>query len=325
MASIRYLLAMLFALGSLLATAAGPAGPTLERLAADIAARVSDPDERARAAFDWIAQHIDYDGEAYQHRKVPELKPDDILRSGKTVCQGYAELLTALLGKLGVKSASIPGYAKGGGYIEGEHFSRKNHQWNAIRLKKGWVLVDVTWGAGSVDSEGRFTRQYSGFWFDVPPSLFAINHYPADSRYAFLPRQPTLADWENGFHIGAGILEQLLSNGFSAAQILAGVQLRSLPAAYQVENPQLQIISAPPGGVLRQGQRYMFEVQAAPPTKVALQIGEQTLSPEWQGDIARFSITIPAIRGQLYLLRSRNQGQHFYTDYDLVASWRIVD
>lgn len=63
------------------------------------------------------------------------------VKKKKTVCQGYAELFSAMCRYAGIHNRMVIGYARG------------DHSWNMVRLSNKWYYVDVTW-----NDTGRTSR-----------------------------------------------------------------------------------------------------------------------------------------------------------------------
>lgn len=144
----------------------------------------------ARAIYEWVADTIRYDHETYENIKryykdraaydVALNKPQDALFVYKQqlgVCSGKAELTVLMMKMAKIPSAYI-------GTTEGK--DGLGHAYNAIYLedgndgRKGWTLLDSTWGATNSDKDSRInggnitnklikdkTYYHSGFINDV--------------------------------------------------------------------------------------------------------------------------------------------------------------
>lgn len=145
--------------------------------------------EKVRAICIWICHHIEYDG------ANTSSDPAVVLRSGKSICAGYAALFEKMCSIAGIRCKYLTGYAKGYSYKEGKNVKDKYHAWNAVYLRGRWHLLDCTWASGFVD-DGKFTFRYKEFYFLTHPAIFINDHFPEDSKWQLL--KPTLSEQEFG-------------------------------------------------------------------------------------------------------------------------------
>ncbi|MGN0299262.1 MAG: transglutaminase domain-containing protein [Lachnospiraceae bacterium] len=95
--------------------------------------------EIALALHDVLLERVEYDNEAAAQADASVGNAYEALLKGKTVCSGYVQAYSYLLGQCGIMSV----------YIESEEL---NHAWNLIYLDNGneiadddWYEVDLTW------------------------------------------------------------------------------------------------------------------------------------------------------------------------------------
>ncbi len=176
-------------LHSVVATMPASAETSINGVADYIKSRVNAPDERIRAAHDWVVDRIAYDVAALDLPRIPPQDAEIIFRNRKGVCAGYARLLRTMGKRLGLDVV----YVVGNGREEDGEVSGIGHAWNAVKINGGWHLIDATWNAGSVgrDAGGarEFTKRYSTRYFLAPPEVFGLNHFPDDPRWQ-LRRRP---------------------------------------------------------------------------------------------------------------------------------------
>lgn len=187
----------------------------LDKLAKTFNTRYYEPKDRLRAAFAWIAYHIDYDVAGFYHSadlydaEFPGNMRDSVeretvyaervakrvLREHKAICAGYSKLFGTLCTKMGIKNREVQGWGK----ISVEKATTKlkaNHSWNLVHIDHKWQPVDVTWAAGYTDfSKGKFHREYVDHYFLTPPHLFLIDHYPLKKEDVLLSRVPEFSDF----------------------------------------------------------------------------------------------------------------------------------
>ena len=98
--------------------------------------------ERGLAAFEWVSRNISYRGGS-------SWKVGDVLESRESICQGYANLMSALLVAGDVPARVVVGESLLVNGI-GTHFSPRadatNHAWVMFHADGRWVICDPTAG-----------------------------------------------------------------------------------------------------------------------------------------------------------------------------------
>ncbi|XP_053314921.1 kyphoscoliosis peptidase-like [Spea bombifrons] len=147
--------------------------------------------EKTRAIWIWTCTHIEYDVAGYSNTALRSSDPDDIFRTRKGVCAGYASIFQKMCTIAGVQCITVSGYAKGISYTIGQTIPGKsNHAWNMVYLQGGWHLLDSTWGAGHADSKvSKFTFEYTEFYFLTHPALFIEDHFPDQADFQLLDQK----------------------------------------------------------------------------------------------------------------------------------------
>ncbi len=144
-------------------------------------------EEKARSIFRWVADRISYDVDGLRQEKLPGQLPEDVLRSRRAVCEGYARLYQDLAERAGLQVTFVSGRSS---FNDALPFKLPDnvagHGWNAILLKGRWRLLDVTWAAGKVDARAHFKKSYDDFWYLTSPEKFVYTHFPKDSKWQML-------------------------------------------------------------------------------------------------------------------------------------------
>jgi transglutaminase-like putative cysteine protease len=151
---------------------------SIESVARYIADRDSTPEGRLKAAHDWVADRIAYDAPAYLAHQIPAQDAATVFARRVAVCAGYADLLAALGKALGVEVLYLSGDARTDGVRE----TGESHAWNAARLGSRYVLVDATWDSGFIEGT-RFKKAYRTEYFETPPDVFSVDHFPREERW----------------------------------------------------------------------------------------------------------------------------------------------
>lgn len=171
---------------------------SMGQLATSLASGARNDREKARVIYRWITKNISYDTHAFFSGNFGDMSPDNVLKSMKGVCDGYAELFQALAQSMGLESQKIIGNSKGYGYVVGSRIDGPaNHAWNAVKVYGEWRLVDCTWGAGYIDADKKFVSRFNNFYFLTPPDQFVYDHFPDDPDKQFLSRAVSKETYEN--------------------------------------------------------------------------------------------------------------------------------
>lgn len=113
--------------------------------------------EKLDAIFSWVVTNIDYSmSNFYSPLNSSPKQISDILKSRKTICLGYAQLMDSLCELAGLESVVVFGYSKDDFYDVNDTIYGHNHAWNAVKLDGLWYLYDATWSTGS--RETHYTR-----------------------------------------------------------------------------------------------------------------------------------------------------------------------
>jgi len=140
---------------------------------------------RLRAIYVWVGSHVNYDIDRMKAvmnklQKPPQTVPD-VLKSRSAVCQGYADLFTALCRNVGINATVVSGYVK----LYGKIMSI-GHAWVAAELNGEWFLFDPTWSAGYLDNNQHFVKHFNNAFYKIQPKDFIADHMPFDPLYQFL-------------------------------------------------------------------------------------------------------------------------------------------
>lgn len=169
---------------------------TVGGLARYISASFTTEDDKARAAFVWVAKNIRYDAED-PYNIVYFRDAGEVVREALAkrvgVCMHYAELYSAVANQAGVTTYVVPGYTK---QRDGA-VAAVGHAWCASRIAGRWYLLDPTWSAGYV-VEDAYVPRFSNEFFRSPPAGFIRSHMPFDPLWQLLPAPRTAQQFQKG-------------------------------------------------------------------------------------------------------------------------------
>ncbi|CAF3456322.1 unnamed protein product [Rotaria socialis] len=194
--------------------------------------------DRIWIIYYWISQNIQYDIDADFSSGHRHQKAEDVFRSGKSTCEGYASLFKTLCDDLNIHCEKIRGYAKDYFFkIDKPAFSQFNHTWNAVQLNNHhWYLIDTAWGAGFIDNQHKYKQDLKPHYFLTHPEHMIYNHLPEDVRWQLLSKPITMEDYLQLPHIhsyyfihGLHIISPRFSSivTFNASQSFAEVLIQT--------------------------------------------------------------------------------------------------
>ncbi|MCY9653492.1 transglutaminase domain-containing protein [Paenibacillus thiaminolyticus] len=109
----------------------------------EITAPDDSPHQKVKAIHDYVVSHLTYD------EGMTKFTAYEALTEGKTVCQGYALLVHAMLIEAGIPGQIIEGEA--GGTL---------HAWNLVQLDGSWYHLDATWDDPLPNRDGQIRYTY---------------------------------------------------------------------------------------------------------------------------------------------------------------------
>lgn len=267
--------------------------------------------EQAEAIYRWLCRNIAYDTDYAIHTA------DSCWVARMGVCQAYSELFYRLGEPLGLESILVSGLSKD----SDGRVSPEGHAWILAHVDNGWVLIDPTWGAGSVNG-GNFVRSDNDMsWFWVDPSWMIFTHFPTDERYQLLDPPVDRA----AFDALPPLRPVLAEYGFDGDKLLADClagRVKQTPELFGGYGDKIRIVEIPMQAELRPGCFHTFRVQRAAGTQVALTQGSTFFGEEqweWTGDGLGIRF-MPRGGGELHLSVRIGENR-----WGVVASYRIPE
>ncbi|GGO07794.1 transglutaminase domain-containing protein [Saccharibacillus kuerlensis] len=98
---------------------------------------------KVKAIHDWVVRNLKYD------TTLSKFTAYEGLKTGSTVCQGYALLTYDMLKQAGFETNIVEGY------VESEA-----HAWNMVKLDGKWYQIDTTWDDPVPDRADRVSTSY---------------------------------------------------------------------------------------------------------------------------------------------------------------------
>ncbi len=175
---------------------------SIQSLAMYLGKTAKSDSDKARALYRWMAENIYYNVNPTVSSFHSNVSANDVLRTRKAVCGGYAGLYKSLADIIGLKVVEINGWAKGVNYSSGASFEGKttNHAWIAVQIDSTWHLIDPTWGAGYMNN-GKYIHKFNDYYFLTLPEELIYSHFPKDQQWQLLSRKVTLDEFEKSIYV----------------------------------------------------------------------------------------------------------------------------
>lgn len=245
--------------------------------------------EQAYAIYRWLCDNIDYDTSYTIH------EADNAMEQGKGVCQAYCEIFYHLSKAVGLKVDIVNGISKD---IDGR-VSPNGHAWMYVYTDGDQgILVDPTWGAGTVNQGVFQRRQDDDSWFHIDPHWAIFSHFPDDASYQLLS-QPV----DSATFVQLPFYHPELSHfSFKPDELFhrsLSENKPDLPKCYI--NKAIGILDIPTDGTLRIGKEYNFRLSDDGSYEFAIINGED-FDLQWQSNGNEHECSfVPALANRLML------------------------
>ncbi|GAA4347311.1 hypothetical protein GCM10023185_02320 [Hymenobacter saemangeumensis] len=246
---------------------------TVTQLAASLAAQACTDEEKARLIFAWLATHVAYDTAFLRGETGPGHTPAQVLAGRRAICQGYADLFTALATAMQLPARTVSGYGRTSDQPDPLAGKAPNHAWNVYQAGGTWHLADATWGAGSVDDKLAFTQGFNPFWFDTPPAAAIFSHLPTEPKWQLLPQPATSAEFR-GWGCVSSVWFELGLDGTYLRRVLAPrgrFRAGPLPEVFATPYP-VGLVRVPRRARLVSGEPVEFVFRAPPGVELSLEM-----------------------------------------------------
>ncbi|MBQ9137858.1 MAG: hypothetical protein IJX65_04390 [Alistipes sp.] len=208
--------------------------------------------DRIRAIYLWLCDNIEYDTSYEIYRA------DRCYDCRKGVCAAYTELFYHMANSIGIRSEIVVGKTKD----KNGMLREEGHAWIfAYTRKNHGILLDPTWGAGSVDDSGTFEKSDNHLhWFNVDPKWMILSHYPDEEQYQLLDRDMSLEQFQSVPSIDEAYVDYGLSVDEAYNSAIKGNPL-SLPKLYSSAAGDIKIVDLPKSKSLSIGEFYRITIK----------------------------------------------------------------
>ena len=155
--------------------------PNIVKQALEVTKGKTSAYDKLIAVHDWVASNIYYDYDALRSGGGWPVDAAETLRMRRTVCEGYANLATAMLRANGIPAKTIIGYAlydnEDSWNLSNMYGDRANHAWTQAFVNGRWILMDVTWDSDNSYENGAYhTSKALHTYFDSTLEFFSYTH-----------------------------------------------------------------------------------------------------------------------------------------------------
>jgi transglutaminase/protease-like cytokinesis protein 3 len=166
---------------------------SIQSVAKYFSEREPDPYLLAKALHDYVIKRVTYDTAVLDAGQRPPQDAGTVFRSRRGVCEGYANLYTALAQSSNLKARTVYGRLRRdlGPIKRIPSWLRRQqagydwtlHAWNAVNINGQWWLVDTTWD----DLEQAQTDAiYRTDYLMPAPKTMIVSHLPDAPRWQLL-------------------------------------------------------------------------------------------------------------------------------------------
>jgi hypothetical protein len=143
--------------------------------------------ERVKKAHDLVALVLSYDAESYWAHTIPDQSYQSVLKTGLSVCAGYANVLKKFCDELKIPCIVVSGYARGVGVspTAPDKPDESNHAWNIVTIDGANYLVDSTWDSGSMEDKVS-KKEYGTDYLFIKPKHLVYSHFPKEASHQLL-------------------------------------------------------------------------------------------------------------------------------------------
>lgn len=281
-------------------------------LSRSIAGDKTEKYDQAYAIYRWLCDNIAYDTTYSIH------DADTAYEQRRGVCQAYSEMFYRLAEPLGLQVEVIVGKAKDSDGV----IDPQGHAWVfAYTNGNSGILIDPTWGAGSVN-DGRFTHsKKDDSWFHVDPRWMIFSHFPDMEANQLLPEP---IDFDT-FSRLPSYRPALGSFGFKSADLLNRTlsgEKPDLPKFYEGELANVEIGALPKSGTLRVGRSYGFIIKPLGNYEFSIHNGKDW-DTDWQPTQGYLGTRVIPSEGGTLTVGYRQKGTS--ESWSVIAKYVIAD
>lgn len=145
--------------------------------------------EKVFLLYQWMTRNICYDYDAVRGLSARIVAPSEVLALRRSVCEGYANLLQALVQAQNIPCIIVQALcldADAGGWWTEEYISASevNHVYNEAFVDGRWIVMDSTWDSLNKYENGKYYYEDPNCYIYFDSSL---QFFSGDHRIVFRP------------------------------------------------------------------------------------------------------------------------------------------
>ncbi|MCL2412487.1 MAG: hypothetical protein FWC97_12685 [Treponema sp.] len=143
--------------------------------------------EKVKKAHDLVALVLSYDAESYWAKTTPNQGYQNVLKTGLSVCAGYANVFKRFCDELKIPCIVVSGYARSVGVSPTavDKPNKPNHAWNIVTINGVNYFVECTWDSGYM--EGKISKKrYQTDYLFIKPKYLIYSHFPTNASHQLL-------------------------------------------------------------------------------------------------------------------------------------------
>ena len=165
-------------------------------------ATIKDDLDKLYAIFCWAALNIEYDTESYFSHNIKGTSLEEVFKTKKAVCEGYALFFKEMAKRVSLDTerinvVSYSNYAKGYSFkpLEPPPTLKSNHASVYIKIDGVPFISEPTWGAGHLGSDKTFKCQFDSKYFLIPVYKTLNDHFPCEEAAKLIPFKLSYEDY----------------------------------------------------------------------------------------------------------------------------------
>lgn len=228
--------------------------------------------ERIAAIYKWICDNIEYDT-SYEIYEA-----DLCIEKRRGVCQAYCDLFYHISKSIGIRTEIVTGKSKD---FYGS-IGKTGHAWIFAYTRDNYgILLDPTWGAGSVNGNEYVKNKDCWVWFNVNPKWMILSHFPDNESYQLLDSPIS----QKLFYTMRPSNPIWIEYGLNPTEIADKIFKHELqlPDFFNKGEGKFKIIEIPMQKSLRIGQFYTFRIQLFVQNDIAIfNENSSSMRDEWR-------------------------------------------
>lgn len=194
-----------------------------------------------RAFYFWQTHFVAFDLKRKKHPGKFQDNASSALMERKASSEGFAQMFKAMCDLKKIECSVVKGVLRYRNEDIGHFDEQKVHYWNVISINNTSYLIDVSQGIGRFEGK-YFIKEFTDAWWLCNRKLFAVSHFPDDSKMQLLELPITKKEFSQSPLVLPGAIIAGLLPGKSLKGILRGLADDSMQLKFNLAG-KLNILS----------------------------------------------------------------------------------